>query len=384
MEITFIDFTLLTVLIISLVLFIIQSYYWQKVFNGIHHQIKEPPKYINNYPPISVILVSKGTGIAIEENLTRILEQDYPTFEVIVVHDLSNEDYQGTLTLLESKYHNLYHTFIPKSARYISHKKLGISMGIKASHYDWLVFTEVYCKPSSNQWLKKLSGNFTDETDIVLGYSNYEKTNSWFNKKITYDKLINSMRFLSMAIMGMPYMGNGKNLAYRKSLFIKQNGFTTRLKWEHGEDDLFVNQAATKKNVRVEVSRESIIRISMPTKRTWKNEKINYVATSRLYKGIGRFIVGFETTTRILFYLTIIYSLITGFLFQQWMLMGIALLLLMIQMIVEIKVIHRTAIDLGERKYCFLIPIFNVTQPLWNWRFKLTKTKCHQNTYEDK
>ena len=122
----------------------------------------------------------------------------------------------------------------------------------------------------------------------------------------------------------------------------------------------------------------------MPTKRTWKNEKINYVATSRLYKGIGRFIVGFETTTRILFYLTIIYSLSTGFLFQQWMLMGIALLLLMIQRIVEIKVIHRTAIDLGERKYCFLIPIFNVTQPLWNWRFKLTKTKCHQNTYEDK
>ena len=378
------EFTLtgLILPILIICLFFIQLYYWQRMFNGIHLLIKKPRKRIHNYPPISVILVSKDTGIAIEQNLIPILEQDYPTFEVIVVNDQSNDDYDDTLTLLESKYHNLYHTFIPGSAKYISHKKLGISMGIKASHYDWLVFTEIYCKPSSNQWLKMLSENFTDETDIVLGYSNYEKADSWFNKKITYDKLINSMRFLSMAIMGMPYMGNGKNLAYRKSLFMKQNGFTNQLKWKHGEDDLFINQAAKKKNTRVEVSRESIIRISMPTKRTWENEKINYAATSQLFKGIGRFIVGFETFTRNVFYCVTIYSLITGLLFQQWMLLGIATSCLITQLIVEIKAIHQTTIDLGEREYCFLIPIFNVIQPLWNWKFKLRKAKSHQNNFQ--
>lgn len=379
MEFTLTGF-ILPFLIICLLF--IQLYYWQRMFNGIHLLIKKPLKCTNNYPPISVILVSKDTGIAIEKNLIPILEQDYPTFEVIVVNNQSNDDYDSTLTLLESKYHNLYHTFIPESAKYISHKKLGISMGIKASHYDWLVFTEIYCKPSSNQWLKKLSDNFTDETDIVLGYSNYEKADSWFNKKITYDKLINSMRFLSMAIMGMPYMGNGKNLAYRKSLFMKQNGFTNQLKWKHDEDDLFINQTAKKKNTGVEVSRESIIRISMPTKRTWENEKINYAATSQLFKGIGKFIVGFETLTRILFYFVTIYSLITGLLFQQWMLLGIAFLCLIAQLIVEIKVIHQTAVDLGEREFRFLIPLFNVIQPLWNWKFKLNRAKHHQNNFQ--
>lgn len=49
--------------------------------------------------------------------------------------------------------------------------------------------------------------NFTPATEIVLGYSNYEKVPGWFNKKITFDTLLNSMRYLGMAVSGHPYMG---------------------------------------------------------------------------------------------------------------------------------------------------------------------------------
>ena len=69
-------------------------------------------------------------------------------------------------------------------------------MGIKASRHEWLVFTEPDCRPQSNQWLKQMARNFTPATEIVLGYSNYEKVPGWFNKKITFDTLLNSMRYL--------------------------------------------------------------------------------------------------------------------------------------------------------------------------------------------
>ena len=44
---------------------------------------------------------------------------------------------------------------------------------------------------------------------------------------------------------------------------------TNQLNWDQGEDMLFVNQAAEKKNTRVEVSKDSIVRIAMPTKHMW-------------------------------------------------------------------------------------------------------------------
>ena len=60
--------------------------------------------------------------------------------------------------------------------------------------------------PQSNQWLKQMARNFTPATEIVLGYSNYEKVPGWFNKKITFDTLLNSMRYLGMAVSGHPYI----------------------------------------------------------------------------------------------------------------------------------------------------------------------------------
>ena len=88
---------------------------------------------------------------------------------------------------MENKYPHLYHTFTPDSARYISHKKLALTVGIKASKYDWLVMTETNCKPVSKDWLKLIARNFTNETDIILGYSGYERGKGWFQRKVSFD-----------------------------------------------------------------------------------------------------------------------------------------------------------------------------------------------------
>ena len=189
------------------ILFFIQSCYQLGLYRNLYLHSKKEKKETDT-PPLSVILVAKDAASDLRKNLPAILEQDYPEFEVIVIYEQSSDDNcEDVLKLLKEKYPHLHHSFIPDSARYISHKKLGITMGIKASHYDWLVFTEPNCRPESNQWLRNLARNFTPDTDIVLGYSNYEKTKGWFNRKITFDTLLNSMRYLGRAIGGHPYMG---------------------------------------------------------------------------------------------------------------------------------------------------------------------------------
>ena len=203
-------FTIDTILpIASGALFITQAVYYLGLYNKLYTHSRETAYAtdINTQnPPLSVIIVAKDAAHELQENLPFILEQDYPEFEVIVIYD-------------------------------ISHKKLGITMGIKASRHEWLVFTEPDCRPQSNQWLKQMARNFTPATEIVLGYSNYEKVPGWFNKKITFDTLLNSMRYLGMAVSGHPYMGTGRNMAYRKTLYYRQKGFASHLNLQRGEDD---------------------------------------------------------------------------------------------------------------------------------------------------
>ena len=356
------------------ILFFIQSCYHLGLYRNLYlHSRKE--KQETDTPPLSVILVAKDAASDLQKNLPAILEQDYPDFEVIVIYDQSSDDdCEDVLKLLEDKYPHLHHSFIPDSARYISHKKLGITMGIKASHHEWLVFTEPNCRSSSNQWLRKMARNFTNGTDIVLGYSNYEKTKGWFNRKVTFDTLLNAMRYLGKAVDGHPYTGCGRNLAYRKSLYYEQKGFTSHLNLQRGEDDLFINQVANGKNTRVEASPESIVRITAPHyKKDWHEDKLNYHLTSRLYKGFSRYLMGFETCTRLLFLLMVIVCIVYGILTQSWIVLGTAIMLWLLRYLMQVMVFRKTSIALGERKFYSTLLMFDWMQPLWNFRLKLSQ-----------
>ena len=163
-----------------------------------------------------------------------MLEQDYPQFEVIVINDGNTDESEDYLTILEEKYPHLYHSFVPDSSRYISRKKLAVTLGIKASKYEWLVFTNANCMPQSNQWLRLMARNFTSRTQVVLGYSGYERGKGWLHKRAAFDNLFTSMRYLGFALAGSPYMGIGRNLAYRKELFYQQKGFSAHLNLQRG------------------------------------------------------------------------------------------------------------------------------------------------------
>lgn len=372
-------FTIDTILpIASGALFITQAVYYLGLYNKLYTHSRETAYAtdINTQnPPLSVIIVAKDATHELQENLPFILEQDYPEFEVIVIYDRPADDCDNTLKLLEDKYPNLYHTFIPDSARYISHKKLGITMGIKASRHEWLVFTEPDCRPQSNQWLKQMARNFTPATEIVLGYSNYEKVPGWFNKKITFDTLLNSMRYLGMAVSGHPYMGTGRNMAYRKTLYYKQKGFASHLNLQRGEDDLFINELATSANTRVETDFNATTRIQPVYRyKDWKEEKVSYMATARFYHGIQRYLLGFETFSRLLFYIACIAGIVFGILNFHWLVAGIAFLIWLLRFTVQAVIINRTAKEMGGgRKYYFSLPVFDLIQPVQSLKFKLCR-----------
>lgn len=359
------------------VLLIIQYIYYFGVYNRIHtHNMaakKGDVHFTHDEPPLSIIICAHNESENLRKNLPFILEQDYPQFEVIVINDGSTDETEEVLSVFEEKYPHLYHSFTPDSARYISRKKLALTLGIKASKYDWLVFTEVNCYPANNQWLRLMARNFTPRTQVVLGYSGYERGKGWLHKRASFDSLFTSLRYLGLALAGKPYMGIGRNLAYRKDLFFNTKGFSTYLNMQRGEDDLFINQVAHKDNTRVETDIDATIRMQpVACYKDWKEEKVSYMATARFHRGSQRWLLGFETCTRLLFYAACVAGITFGILSFHWVAAGAALLIWLLRYMVQAYVINKAATEMGDnRHYYFSLPVFDILRPIQSLQFKL-------------
>lgn len=355
------------------ILLIIQLGYAFGVYNQLHRNFKKQKekKQSDDFPPLSVIIVTKDSGKALKENLPLILEQDYPQFEVIVINDKSAGEDENILKLLGNNYHHLYYSFIPETARYISRKKLGIAMGIKASRYEWIVVTEPQCKPMSNQWLKNLAAHFSPETDIVLGYSNYIQNKEKFAHHIRLDSMFQAMRYLGRAASGHPYMGIGRNLAYRKSLYLSHKGFTTQLNLQRGDDDLFINAVTHAQNTKVALSPESFIRLPVPSyKRVWFEDKVNALVTGHYYRGNARIFNSIETWTCALFHLLTLTGLIYCILNRAWIETGIIGAGWLIRFVSYMTVMKQTSNDLQE-DFCCSLPFYDLFRPLYSLQIRL-------------
>lgn len=371
------DTTEKILLIATGVLLLVQILYYFCLYNRIHRRNRavrrENVHFTQELPPVSVIICARDESENLHRNLHSVLEQDYPQFEVIVINDGDTGESEDFLTLQEEKYPHLYHSFIPDSSRYISRKKLAVTLGIKASKYDWLVFTEANCQPQSDQWLRLMARNFTSRTQVVLGYSGYERGKGWLRKRASFDNLFTSMRYLGFALAGSPYMGIGRNFAYRKELFYEQKGFSAHLNLQRGDDDLFINHVVTSGNTRVETDANAIVR-SQPVVRAkdWYEEKIGYASTARFYRGPQRWLAGFETFSRMAFYGTWIAAVVIGILNFHWLVAGIAFFCWILRYTIQAIIINKTAKDLNEkRRYYFTLPIFDILQPMQSLRWKL-------------
>ncbi len=361
----------------AVVLFIIQLLFFFGLYNRIWMRSKADKKellhFTRDLPPLSVVICARNEANNLRRYLPLILEQDYPQFEVIVINDDSTDETDDLLTALEEKYPHLYHSFNPGSARYISRKKLGLTLGIKASKYDWLVFTEADCCPASNQWLRLMARNFTGRTNFVLGYTGYERGKGWLHRKIEFNNLFTSMRYLGAALAGIPYMAIGRNMAYRKELFFKSKGYSSFLNLQRGEDDLFVNENCTKENTRVETHPDAVVRMEpVEHYKDWKEEKVSYLATARYYQGKQCLLMGAESLTRWLFYGVCIAIITLGILDFHWLALGMAAFLWLIRHVLQAMVINNTAACLGDkRRYYVSLFLFDLQQPLQTFHFKL-------------
>lgn len=367
--------------------FLVQIGYYLGLYSRINRHVvackQEKIPHTQDLPPISVIICAHNEPENLRLNLEPVLRQDYPNYEVIVINDGNDDESDDLLTRLQQQYPHLYHSYVPHSPHGTGHRKLAVTLGIKASKHEWLVFTRPDSAPQSNQWLRMLARNFTPGTQVVLGYSNYTPSRAKGRRMATLCELFSAMRYLGFALGRHPYMGIGRNLAYRKELFYKNKGFSAHLNLPLGEDDLFINRIATPTNTRVEAATESIVRITPAEQdKNWMDEKAEYAFTARYYHGAQRYLSGLETCSRLLFHAAWMATCAVGVAHHHWLAAGLGLLLFAVRLVLQALVVNRTARNLGEQgRYGLMLPAFDFAQPLLSLQWKWRARKLCKQTY---
>jgi cellulose synthase/poly-beta-1,6-N-acetylglucosamine synthase-like glycosyltransferase len=296
--------TLLEIILLSILAFclLVQLYYVLFVHLKLANvSIEEVP--LSARKPISVIVCARNEIVNLEQYLPTLLSQDYPEFEVVVVNDRSWDGTEEFLEQFGKKYHDLKIVKILDNDKFIAGKKFAVTMGIKAAKYDWLVFTDADCTPASDRWLMDMQQPADENTEIVLGYSPYIKKRSLLNALIRFETFFTAVNYLSFALKGMPYMGVGRNMAYKKSLFFKHKGFAAHMHIPSGDDDLFVNAHANKYNTEIRLHRDSHV-WSVPNK-TWGGylrQKKRHFGAGKFYKSKHKFILSLQIVFQFLFY----------------------------------------------------------------------------------
>ena len=166
-----------TILIILTISFVIQLGFYLIPYTAILHRNRQLKKgnvaHVVEQPPVSVIICARNESENLRRFLPLILEQNYDEYEVIIVNDGSCNNTERLIKELQKDYHNLYITNIPQETRIISHKKLAITVGIKAAKNEILLFTDADCRPLTPNWISSMVRNFDNDTEFVLGHGNY-------------------------------------------------------------------------------------------------------------------------------------------------------------------------------------------------------------------
>ncbi len=316
--------------------------------------VSKKGKKTDSETPISVIVYSKNQAKEIQELLPLFLDQDYFKFEIILINNASSDNTCDIVEGFEKKHKNLKLLNVENNEAFWGSKKYALTLAIKSSKYDHLLFTDVNCTAVSKHWISEMSSKFTNDKKIVLGYKKYQKENSLTNLIIRFEHLLTSIKCFGFTRMGSSFMAFGNNLAYQKSEFFRVNGYINHMKISAGEDDLFIKDAANKKNTSFSISENSFIETAAPSSFSkWFTEKKEEIIITKKYKFKHRFLLKFFTFSKVLFYTL---ATILFFVYPYQIILPITLSYLLLQYIV----IGISAKKLKEPQIIFFLPFLEI------------------------
>ena len=344
-----------------LVLFIVQISLHLGIYGRIaSFRLMERKQIRDKESAVSVIVPLFAEDPAyLDTTLVTLLTQDYKEFEVVLVYVGNSDDFFADVKSLQRLYPNLSPVHIDYTPHYPVSTKIALNVGIKSAKYDFVIITSSDAVPSSDRWLSLLAKGFM-YGDIVLGYCGVAQQGGFKNFIFREYAFSNSIAWLSSAIRRRTYAASRNALGFSKELYFGNRGFS-HLNMNVGEDDLFVQQIATRDNVSVVLSPRATC-----TERTWGGwswwwRKIKNLHTTHKYYPRG---VKATQTAELVFRVLVFATIITALVFMPWEFKVAAIVVMLLRYFFVMFVTVRNARRLGESGLIALHFIYDIIEPI--------------------
>lgn len=354
----------------------IQLFYYLFFFSRLAFY-KSATKNISQSHPVSVIMCARDEAANLAKNLPGLLVQQYATtHEVIVINDNSYDESKYILEAYQKTYRQLHIVELIQEAKFIPGKKFPLSVGIKSAKYEIVLLTDADCVPATELWIDKMQQQYREGIEIVLGYGAFHKKKGLLNKLVRWETMHTAMQYLSYARAGLAYMGVGRNLSYKKSVFFRHKGFSAHNHVPGGDDDLFINSAATKKNTTIAIGKETFTLSEPPiTWKKWMRQKRRHYTTSKYYKPVHKFFLGLYSFTHFLFYPLFIITL----LFYHWQ---FVLMVFGARLLIQAFILFKVSRKLDEKDLFPLFLFFDVWMFFYYFIFSISLFKKPAATWK--
>ncbi|RMG25433.1 MAG: glycosyltransferase [Bacteroidetes bacterium] len=323
---------------------------------------------------ISVIVAAHNETENLRRFLPSLLKQSHPNYEVWVVLDRCTDGSRQVLEALKPTYPHLHWKELHATPPGWAPKKWAIHSGVAAARHELLAFTDADCQAESN-WLKQVAAHFGPHTEVVLGLGLYFRQPGLLNLFIRFETFYTAFQYVGMARMGLPYMGVGRNLAYRRSFYVRHGGLQAFRGRLSGDDDLLVNAYAKARTTRV-MRNPASFTFSLPKQswKAWLSQKWRHLSASPAYSPQSKWLLATFHLAHACFYTGILVSLGLGL--TMFPLFSLYLLRIMIswgifisinQSIREKNLLYAYPfLDLLYFIYnLFVVPVGLIKQPEW-------------------
>lgn len=328
-----------------------------------------------NQPPVSILITAHDNLAELERNLPMFLRQQYAAdYQVIVVCQSTDGETQDFLKRTAAENPHLYYTYIPESSRYMSRKKLQITLGVKAAKHEWIILTEPNCRPSNDKWLQTMVRQCQDPNHLVLGYVALDEETKSVRR---FDSIRKAYYVLRRAQQTYGYRSHMPNVAFRKSDFMKEQGYQGNLEYVRGEYDFLVNKYALYGDTATELDCDAWLIREAPSNKSWHNAHLYLQASRKSLERAGsmRTLMFFD---HLMPHLSLIATLAVAaysILMKNWILTGCAGFSFLLLFIVRMLIANKAIRHFDDGIAMFKLPFFeygiiwrNLATKLRYWR----------------
>ena len=328
-----------------------------------------------NQPPVSILITAHDNLAELERNLPMFLRQQYAAdYQVIVVCQSTDGETQDFLKRTAAENPHLYYTYIPESSRYMSRKKLQITLGVKAAKHEWIILTEPNCRPSNDKWLQTMVRQCQDPNHLVLGYVALDEETKSVRR---FDSIRKAYYVLRRAQQTYGYRSHMPNVAFRKSDFMKEQGYQGNLEYVRGEYDFLVNKYALCGDTATELDCDAWLIREAPSNKSWHNAHLYLQASRKSLERAGsmRTLMFFD---HLMPHLSLIATLAVAaysILMKNWILTGCTGFSFLLLFIVRMLIANKAIKHFDDGIAMFKLPFFeygiiwrNLATKLRYWR----------------